>query len=76
MIKFNKQQRDFLRTEINLDTIPTDPKDIDRVLSKLALLFANKGLKKNSEPNDFGLLVDDIIGLFNKELQGERGYKK
>ncbi len=54
----------------NLDSnklsISFSSKEISMILDELTLLFTSKGLKKNDEPNDFGLLIEELIDIFAK----------
>ncbi len=36
------------------------------LLDELTLLLTSKGLKKNDEPNSFGLFVEELIDVFSK----------
>ena len=41
-------------------------KEISILLDELTLLLTSKGLKKNDEPNNFGLFVEELIDVFSK----------
>lgn len=57
----NKYCKTTNRCHINLTEEETSV-----LLDELTLLFTSKGLKKNDEPNSFGLLVEELIDLFSK----------
>jgi hypothetical protein len=68
MIKITQEQKEFLKNELGIETIPEEKAKIEKLLSQLAELLSAKGLQENSEPNDYGLKIEELIGIFSKEV--------
>ncbi len=69
MIKLTKQQEEFIHNELNLSITPSEEQGIGELLSKLDRLFLEKGLKEGAEPNEYGLMIEELIDVFNREIQ-------
>ena len=66
--KLNLKQISLLEDEFGISPADIISKhDIDNIINKLGVLFTEKGLKPNSEPNEYGIMIDDIIGIFSQE---------
>ena len=68
MIRLSEAQQQILRDHLGLETMPKTKNEMNRTLLLLTRLFASKGLKNDSEPNELGLKIDELIGIFSKEV--------
>ncbi len=41
--------------------------EVDSLLDELTMLFTEKGIDQDSEPNQFGLLIEELIDKFSKK---------
>ena len=68
MIKLNERQHTLLKTELGIDDL--ENLDLESILGRLTGLMAEKGLDSDDEPNEFGLAIEELIGIFSAEFYG------
>lgn len=61
------QHRDVLQVS-SIDELRSSKKSVERCISCVLDEFINKGLCEDYEPNEYGILLEDIIDFLNSLL--------
>ena len=70
LIEVVEKHRPDMRRLITSETFEVSDSELDELFDIAGNEFMETGLKKNDEPNERGLILEDLIGRLSKKLNG------
>lgn len=64
-MELKKHHKKVLEETFGINEIPLSKKEREELLLSLLDLFSERGLNEDLEPNQFGLCLDEIIGVIS-----------